>query len=112
MKTVYAVGVLKLNLSSNGVTFTDLRDSRLWFLFSTFENAERAVLENYSDLFECYYNIAIIEEIQVQNGSRKKLPGPIPKQWWYLADYSKKAIDIHPIPIPEGFFNICNFWVG
>lgn len=37
--------------------------SRCWGWYNTFESAERAVLENHTDIYEYFYDHAVIEEV-------------------------------------------------
>lgn len=56
--------------------------SRLWGWYSSFDAAEKAVLENHTDIFEAaYYEMAVIEEIP--EGVCAVAKGV----WWYRADY-------------------------
>jgi hypothetical protein len=118
MSKVYAVGVIQADLSENPRRF--IKDQRLWFLYSKFEDAEKCVLENHSDIFEYYYNFAVIEEVYVIDPSspRKKDEGNyVPKQWWYKADFSAgREGDHHPVITsveqPKCMENICCIWIG
>jgi hypothetical protein len=111
MKKVYAVGALKVDLSENPRNF--IKDQRLWYLFDNFEQAEHCVLNNQSDIFECYYNLALIEEISVIGDSSE--PWSIPKQWWYKYEPSFESGTedvITAIPPPSCAENVACFWVG
>lgn len=118
---IYAVGVIQADLSENPRRF--IQDQRLWYLFSTFSEAEKCVLGNESDIFEYSYNLALIEEIYVigsdTSEEEKACYSIVPKQWWYLADYSKgegEESEPYPkvtkIPTPKCVENTCCFWVG
>jgi hypothetical protein len=113
---VYAVGVIHADLSENPRRF--IKDSRLWYLFADFQSAEKCVLENQSDIFEYYYNLALIEEIGVipsQKSKDKGTWGYIPPQWWYRIVYNDDpdgAPTIEKIPTPKCMENVACFWVG
>lgn len=117
---IYAVGVLDINekYDANKVGSKRIKDQRLWYVVSSFEEAERIVLQNEGDIFEYYYNHAIIEEIFVVGSIPNKYDAwSIPKQWWYKASYSNNE-DVAPNPVvtridpPDWAEHICNFWVG
>lgn len=36
---------------------------RTWGWYANYEDAERAVMKNYTDMWECDYNFAVIEEV-------------------------------------------------
>lgn len=107
--SVFAVGVIKANLSESSDRF--VLDSRLWYLFSSFEHAERCVLENETDIFENYYNLALIEEISILD---KKPIWQAPKQWWYRAQYvdDYSTCSVEQIDAPQRAENVVCFWVG
>ena len=120
MYKVYAVGVMQVDLS-RADKFPSDRKSRLWFFFANFEDAEKCVLENQSDIFEYYYNIALIEEHYVHDPNDPAPPeiGVIAKQWWYEAQYptdektgESLPLIISKIETPQIFRNIVNFWAG
>lgn len=106
---VYALGVVHVNKNES-------TDTRLWYLFNNFDDAEKCVLNNYSDIFECYYSYAIIEEIGVITKTGKKIDiGNIPKQWWYKANYTDKSgepVVEKLLTPPAGYEMICNWLVG
>ena len=115
MHKVYAVGVLKADLSDNPRRF--IIDRRLWYLFADFEAAQKCVLENQSDIFEYYYNIALIEEISVLNPFDQNNAWNIPTQWWYKITYHPSDDNeipptIEEIPPPKCAENVACFWVG
>lgn len=116
---IYAVGVIQADLSENPSHF--IKSQRLWYLFADFESAEKCVLENQSDIFEYYYNVALIEEITVlfPKSSEKNEDWRIPKQWWYKITYHEHPNDnieiaptIEKIETPKCVENVCCFWVG
>jgi hypothetical protein len=116
MNKVYAVGVIKYDKLENASYFF-IKNQRLWALFSKFEDAEQCVLENRGDLFEFYYNLACIEEINIIDYSNKENEAPsTPKQWWYKitffsgGDHNDDVVE--KIEQPEWMKNICNVWVG
>lgn len=87
---IYAMGVLQMRNGS-------CKNERLWALYKTFEDAQRAVLSNEGDIFECYYNYAMIEEIElIESKSSNEYIGPqynsFQKQWWYTTKYLEDNI--------------------
>lgn len=97
------------------------KEDRLWCLYSTFEQAEEAMLNNHGDLFEFSYNLGLIEEVYViGSGDDASLTYQGEKRWWYHAEYAKNdqapfGMDgpvIKKIDCPQFFENTCNFWVG
>jgi len=122
MNKVYTVGVMQVDLSDDPNKFPIRKAERLWFFYTRFEDAEKCVLENQTDIFEYYYNIALIEEHYVRDPADPPLPGTdilCAKQWWYLATYKEDdELDSGPNPTvtaidqPVGFKNIVNFWAG
>lgn len=64
--------------------------TRLWHFFANFEDAEACVLGNKGDIFESYYNVALIEEHYVIDPIDPPPPEfdwLVAKQWWYKVDY-------------------------
>jgi hypothetical protein len=116
---IYAVGVMTADLSENPRSF--IKEQRLWYMFANFEDAEKCVLQNESDIFEYSYNLALIEEIYLigskTSDEEKEAGWTVPKQWWYYADYSQGA-ESEPYPIvtkidtPKTVENVCCFWCG
>jgi hypothetical protein len=122
MKRVYAVGVFQLDTSPDARR--TIKDQRLWHLFAKLEEAEKCVLENRGDLFEYYYNYALIEEIYVIDSEDKPEPGEFggfPKEWWFVADYTQNPADpktgwrepvIFACDKPACLEKTVYFWVG
>lgn len=115
---IYSVGVIKADTSENARSF--IKDQRLWYLYSKFEDAEKCVLENHSDIFEYYYNYAVIEETYVHDYTNPPEAVDtyyLPKQHWYFADFSSEG-NRSPYPLitkvetPKCMENICCIWVG
>ena len=82
---------------------------RTWGWYSNFEEAERAVLENYTDIFERgYYNLAVIEEMP------EGVMAIAEKEWWYRAIYAPEATDptVERIEKPAIFEQNFNFAIG
>lgn len=122
MNKVYAVGVLQIDLSENARRI--IKEDRLWHLFAKFEDAEEAVLKNSGDIFEYYYNFALIEETYVIDPTDPPKPGEFggfPKEWWYHADYTVNPPDektgwrepfIQAVEKPKCLDKTVYFWVG
>lgn len=43
--------------------FTNIGSTRTFGYLESFEDAEKALNENWCDMFECYYDYAVVEEI-------------------------------------------------
>jgi hypothetical protein len=124
MNKVYAVGVMQVDLTDDPAKFPIRKAERLWFFYANFEDAEKCVLENQTDIFEYYYNIALIEEHYVHDPKDPASPDAdivCAKQWWYLATYKEEDADelevasnptITAIDQPKGFEHVVNFWAG
>ena len=122
MNKIYAVGCMKLDTSENAKKY--ILQERLWFFFAKFEEAEECVLQNHSDIFECDFTHALIEEILVINKDLPFIEGESasypPREWWYQANYSALPYDADEIrnPIitkvdkPKCFSQTCCFWAG
>jgi hypothetical protein len=121
---VYALGVMQIEYdhrSKEGEQPSFFsKDSRLWSLYATFEEAEEAMMNNSGDLFEFSYNLGLIEEVYVV-GTKDDSPSRIcEERWWYLAEYTpdptapfgKTGPKISKIDCPEFFQRTVNFWVG
>jgi hypothetical protein len=91
------------------VTVMNEKGDRCWGWLPTFEEAEDTVLENVGDIFECYYDYAVIEEC---------LPGwyhSHKQMGWYKAifDTSKKPYpQVIKIERPKEYDGVFNFGVG
>lgn len=115
---VYSVGVIQADLSDNAGKF--IKEQRLWYLFKNFEDAEKCVLENHGDIFECDYDYAVIEETYVHDYSNPAKDGElayVPEQWWYHAEYSTtNRWETDPIICkvnrPKCMENVCYIWIG
>jgi len=105
---IYAMGVMQLDFELRN----PIRSTRLWELYRRFDDAEETVLLNRGDIFEYYYNYALIEEVAVVP-SRGKYT--IPKQQWYYADYYTKdkfSVVVSKVDVPKQFKNTFCWWVG
>jgi hypothetical protein len=116
MTKIYAVGVIKAEQLE---TKPFIKELRLWYLFHRFEDAEKCVLENQSDIFEFYYDFACIEEVYVHDYANPPKEGEetyIPKQWWYKINYfdggDHKDDIVEKIDQPERMNKVCCIWVG
>ena len=77
-------------------------DSRRWGWYETLEDAEKVVLENESNIFENYYDYAVIEEMPEGALACSK------NEWWYL--YKNDMVS--KCKKPKKFFQVCNFCLG
>jgi 3-methyladenine DNA glycosylase AlkD len=117
MNKVYALGVMIIDLAANKIKLP--RQERLWNLFADFETAEKYVLENTGDFFEYYYNIALIEEVNVIDLKAPPIENydwHAQREWWYQADHSQlddnKNPKISKIEKPDCIKHVVNFWCG
>lgn len=119
MKKVYALGVMQIDTSPNANR--TIKSDHLAGLYAHFEEAERAVLENRGDMFEYYYNYALIEETYVIDPIDPPKEGEhldTPREWWYFADHSKSSEDndfnpeISACQKPKCLENLVYFWIG
>lgn len=83
--------------------------SRVWGYYFKFEDAEKVVLNNYTDIFEeNHYDLAVIEAVP---------EGVVPiseVRQWYRADYSGEADSptVAKIDAPEWSENVFNWGIG
>ncbi len=77
---IYTVSVLKFPATL-----------RLWGYELTFEEAEKKVLENFSDLFECYYTHAVIEQVSPGVPACPD-DGDPPPVWYRVENYSPEVV--------------------
>jgi hypothetical protein len=125
MIKVYALGVMKL-LDYEGTGQLYFSDTRLWSLYENFEEAEHAVINNYGDIYERFYNYACIEEHYLVSKSYANFSADMlmHKQWWYKATFYTKIIDSDhgswaetDVKVakmdgpPHGYENVVNIWV-
>ena len=111
---VYAVGTLQIR-EVNKEDYS-IKSDHLCALYARFEDAEKAVLENRGDIFENYYNYALIEETWVIDHSvpneeaKNWFP---PKEWWYKASWDDEGeITIEKTTKPESLDRVVFFWTG
>ncbi len=60
MRKIYGVGCMQLDLESE---YKPIQNKYLQGLYTSFEEAEKAVLNNAGDMIEYYYNMIIIEDM-------------------------------------------------
>lgn len=98
MRKIYAVGVVK-EIPNKTEDFLQIR------LFSKFENAEKSIMKNEGDLFEYYYDYAIIEESFICDEGEDSYNTP--NTWWYKMDYKNNIVS--SCDKPSKFENIVCF---
>ena len=114
---------MQLNLSDDSGDSPSgvIKQRRLWGFFANFKDAEESVLKNHSDIFEYYYNVALIEEHYVYDSTEKSetpIAWDVPTQWWYEATYYPEPTNqlqnpsVRKIEQPTFFKHVCNFWAG
>lgn len=81
---------------------------RTWGFYFAFSDAEEVVFENQTDIFEHYYDHAVIEEFEEGTLSLGK------KVQWYKANYpgDGQPPKITKIKEPKMFKGTCNFAMG
>lgn len=110
---IYALGTLKIQEVSKDDY--SIKGDHLCTLYAKFEDAEKAILENKGDIFENYYNYALIEETwvidhSVPTDTKDWFP---PKEWWYKATWDDEGeIKIEKCEKPESLDRIVYFWTG
>jgi len=108
MKIIYAVGVVKLKEK-----WSNRDNCSMAFLFSNFKNAEDAILNNTFDLFERYYDYAIIEKQYIlDEGSDEK--SDINRCLWYKPEWNDdgEVISVSQVETPENYKNLVNLLGG
>ncbi len=82
--------------------------SRLWGWYPTFDEAEKSILENHGDLFECLYDYAVIESLAPGVQRIAKV------EKWYKADWEHRTGPNHPTiapcEAPSWSLNLFNFF--
>lgn len=101
---IYTVTCLKWNIDT-------VERDRCWGFYSDDAHAERAVLANATDMFECgYYDYAVIERYEQGIVTLGKVVA------WFFADYSKDEEGSGPvvskIDAPEWSKGSCNWGIG
>ena len=114
MRKIYGVGCMKVDLENPKCKHFD--STYLQGLYTSFEDAEAAVLANEGDMVEFYYNVLIIEEMYLYGEGNDKYESR--KIHWYKADFigpetifGKEPV-VSKIECPEVFKNICHFLGG
>ena len=111
MSVVFFVAVFPLSEDGSekrwqtSVTGRKYQDSsRLWGWYSNFEDAERTVLENHTDLFELFYTHTVIEAVTEGVGAIATV-----KQWFraiWIENGSQLRIEhCEPPPFAHGIVN-------
>ena len=94
--TIFLVTVLRVE--------TGEERHRTWGWYLRFEDAEKSVLENHTDIFERgYYSLAVIEEYPERVCAVNR------NSWWYQATYTNTDEEpvVKKIDVPEDFTQIC-----
>lgn len=113
MESVFVMGVLKGFSPENN---NKNNSSRAWGIYKHFKDAEEAILNNYTDIFEHFYNYAVIEEIPVIDFSNTKQNYFYTiNEWWYEATYDPndyEKIEIKKIQKPEHLKQFVAWFIG
>jgi hypothetical protein len=99
MDTIFLVAVIH----------EESKRGRTWGWYQKFEDAERAVLENHTDIFErSYYDLGVIEEMP------EGVLAVAEKVWWYRATYPTHSVDpeVERIECPATFKQQFGFTMG
>lgn len=119
METIFTLTVIKRKISGESANENDTTDVfcemasgkdstyRTWGFFSNKEDAESVVLNPKSDIFERYYNLAVIEEISI--GLAPKAKDIV----WYESQYENgNPAPAKKINKPIEFEGVINFAMG
>lgn len=104
---IYTVTVLREADPENPRAFPKCR--RVWGFETTLAEAEKVVSGNLSDLFEFYYQYAVIEEVPA--GVPAWGYGPL-KTWWYKGVYRDGRCYPEKCECPEVYVGVMNFSMG
>lgn len=95
---------IKPNTEDEFFNFPDFGHQRTWGYYSECEKAVQALHKNFTDMWECLYDYALIEEIDegicAYAGNRQ----------WFKWDNERKGY--FEIEEPECVKNLCNFAIG
>ena len=94
-----------------------IKSTYLHGLYTTFENAEQAVLTNEGDMIEYYYNMLIIEEMYMVGEGNDEYH--LRKTHWYKVEFiapTEGVFGKEPVVFkteqPEMFKSVCHFLGG
>lgn len=79
-----------------------IRDQRTWGWFSKLEDAQKAVANNWADMYERSYPVALIERV-----AEGLLSVETREEWWYK--WSSKAKGYKPWRKPKEFKSVMGF---
>lgn len=114
MRKIYGVGCFKLDLNNK---LKPISSEYLQGLYTSFEEAEKAVLTNRGDMVEYYYNMIIIEDMYLQGEGYDEYKRR--QTHWYKVEFIGAAIGpfgkepiITKSEQPEIFKSCCHFLGG
>lgn len=111
MRKIYGVGCFQLDLKDE---YKPIKAQYIQGLYTSFEEAEKAVLTNYGDMVEYYYNMIIIEDMHLHGEGDD--PYTRRQTHWYKAEFTKPVVHGHEPVItkteqPE-IFRHCYHFLG
>ena len=99
-----------MNVFLVAVVNADPKRSRTWGWYENFEDAEKSVLNNCTDMFECgYYEYAVIEEMP------EGVLAVVANEFWFQAVYYAGHVmepKVERIQKPASFSGNFNFTLG
>ncbi len=102
IKFIYTMTVIRFkpdNISK------DVR--RTWGWYTTFDEADTAVMLNYGDMFESgYYQLAVVEKME--SGALAMMK----REWWYKASCNNGKMKVEKIDKPARYGRTVNFSMG
>lgn len=104
IKKLYTVTSIHIKDTISKSYSNDLRTPGI---FTSFEDAEKAVLENNLDWIEHFYNYAVIEEIDIG-----MYPTSLNQYWYYVKGNPESDYVISSCDPPECYKNDRNFGIG
>jgi hypothetical protein len=111
MRKIYGIGCMQLDLENE---YKPIKNLDLQGLYTSFEEAEAAVLSNRGDMVEYYYNMIIIESMYLYGEGDDKYDRR--ETHWYKVDYTGPILNVfgHEPVIsktihPEIFKSTCHF---
>ena len=82
------------------------RSSRTWGWFGTFEDAVEVIEKNISDIWECFYEYAMIDEVPEGICTFPR------QEWWWKWEGDDKTGKYIPTTRPEDFKQVVGMSVG
>lgn len=114
LETIYTITTIATgnkHIDSIGIDSIKIDSIRIAGWFTSFKKANASVISNGNgfDIYENYYNYAVIERVKSDVGSH------VYKEWWFVWEKDDKLPDQgHYVPIekPLFFTGTINFGIG